>query len=159
MNASSIALRTSFAAGFLCAPALAQTPATHFTVNQMQGMMSNAAVGFVRSDPSGTTELVVRGAGTQTGAPTQWSVARFGVASEFHPDYSQATLLAGINRLVPPNEAATTLGFGGISTGGDICPQIDTLGRLQVGNSWYFLSVTVGAQASSTPYGLPGTVF
>lgn len=138
------------------APASAQT-SPQWQANQMQGMWTNAAFGLVTRQVNGVGDLVVRAAGPTLGPPTPWSAARFGPATPTHPDYSMAALLEGFNSLLHGGPDATTIGFGGLSTGGDVCPPIDATGRLMLGNSWYFLSVSVGDSGTSHVYGQPGS--
>jgi hypothetical protein len=124
---------------------------TQFSADQMQGMMTNAAVGLVLDSGQFAQSLVaVRSSGVVTTPPTEWSVARFGAANEFHPDYSHLELLKGVNKLSQPgtSDDATTLDFAGISTGGDFVPEITQAGMINLTSSWYFMTVSV---TQSTP--------
>ncbi|MCP3915944.1 MAG: hypothetical protein GY711_10350 [bacterium] len=137
----------------------AQAGATQWQPNELHGMFANAAAGVLVEDQIGGGELLVRAAGKAAGPATEWSTARFGAAGEAFPNYSSAALLAGLNRNVF-SQHATSIGFGGFSTGGDVCPSIDVQGHLLLSERWYFLSVTVGEPAPSQPtpvYGVPGS--
>lgn len=151
------ALLAALAALVHVAPALAQPQSPQWQANQMQGMWTNAAFGLVARGSSGVGDLVIRAAGPTLGPPTPWSVARFGPATPTHPDYSMASFLEGFNGLLHGGSDANTIGFGGLSTGGDVCPPIDATGRLMLGNSWYFLSISVGDSGASHVYGQPGS--
>ena len=154
MNSMTLAIRLSIVGCWMPAAALAQ--GTQWQTNDMQGMFTGASVGIISNSSAADGAVLIRSPGVVNGPPGEWSEARFGAVSYEHPDYSKAGLLFGIKKLVNGAPLTTTLGFGGISTGGDVCPPINALGELQLLSSWYFLSVTVGARPFST--GVPGSV-
>ena len=130
---------------------------TQWQTTQMQGMFTNAPVGLMLSTSTVPNLLTVRSPGVVSGPPTEWTVARFGPPTASHPDYSTATLLAGLNRAPHNLPDAATLEFGGFSTGGDVCPSLASDGRLMISNSWYFLSVTVGSSQPGHVFGNSGS--
>lgn len=132
--------------------ASAQT-STQWLLNQRQGAFSIDGVGLLTRNAS-TTSLVIRAAGTAPSAPTGWSAATYGAAATDHPDFSQAALLAGINRGVDIADHATVFELASMSTGGDVIPPIETAspleGRLDMsGAPWFSLSFTVDSLDTS----------
>ncbi|HTF87409.1 MAG TPA: hypothetical protein VK843_03290 [Planctomycetota bacterium] len=157
MNLLILAVHASIVGCLIPSPAIAQV-GSQYLLTQMQGMFSNSAVGVTFKDLAGVETLGIRSAGVVNNVdPADWDATRFGPASLIHPDYSKVELLKGINLLSPSGPPAQTLGFGGFSTGGDVCPHIDNQGKLVFTNTWYFLSITVGAQPLGHVYGKAGT--
>jgi len=166
MNATHFAICVSIVCCLTTSPTLAQSGGgAQSLVTEMQGMMTAASVGIVAQTPPagstpGSSQVVIRSPGVVSSPPAAWSEARFGDVSLSHPDYSDAALLLGFNQLVSlPQYQATSLEFGGISTGGDVCPLIDSYGRLQLSQTWYFISVSVKRKPGPSPvYGQDGSV-
>lgn len=143
-------LRTCLLVATALAPAaLGQTqappPAGWLDPQQTQGLFSNLSVGLsVRSGSQNS--LWIRAPGANNGIPTGWSSSTFGVATNVHPDYSIGALRRGWASGGPTPE------FGGISTGGDVTPFVNSLGELQMGiNVWYMLSIVVDSAAVGQP--------
>jgi hypothetical protein len=98
--------------------------------------MSASGAGLLIDGPGGSPQLVVRRAGTATGAPAEWSIQTFGAPTGTHPDYSMAAL----------QDHWPGVQFSSLSTGGDISPDVDTTGTLNMTNIWYAFDITVDSQ-------------
>ena len=142
----------------LAAPTFAvQQAATQVPMTEYQGMRSGSALGMLRSTPAGS-RVLIRGAGPVLGAPAPWSSARFSVPTAVNPDYSDAALLAGVNHGLGTLPLAATVGFGSISTGGDMFPPVQANGWLgATSGAWFALSFQVAERANpgTDPYGTP----
>ncbi len=130
------------------------TPSTQVLPASAQGPLSAWPVGLILEPPSNApTEpqpIVIHTSG-QAPQPNQaWTESAFGAPSLLFPDYSREALTSHWAPELHPAE------FGGVSTGGDICPPVDAAGRLQLTNPsrWYVLTVTVANDAQ----GLPGSL-
>lgn len=140
------------AAATLALPAAAQTqyPGNPIPPDQAQGLFSNLAVGMTVVDPA-QTALWVRAPGANGGVPLEWNPTTFGAATAIHPDYSFAALTQWAPSGMPPS-------FGGISTGGDVTPYVNSLGEMQMQpNLWYMLSIVLAANAQGQPGSLLNT--
>jgi len=148
------------AACVLCAPASAfQAPATQVQLGEFQGMRSGSALGMLRTGPAGT-QVLIRSAGPAEGSPGPWTEGRFSVATGINPAFSQEALLAGVNRGLPAGSEATDLGFGAVSTGGDLFPPIAHNGSFSpMPGGWVAISFQVDERPSPAvePYGTPGS--
>ena len=156
------ALRASLVLCLLSAPSLAVQgqPATQVPMTQYQGMRSGSALGMLRSAPAGS-QLLIRAAGQVAYAPAPWSAERFSVPTVTNPDFSEAALLAGVNRGLGTLPPATTLGFGSLSTGGDMFPPVQANGWLDSSTgAWFALAFQVAERANPglDPYGEPESV-
>src|ERR1700741_424641 len=132
---------TSLALG--CAALTASAQSTQITSAQMQGMMTNAALGLWATTPPGapaapgnSTGLVVRNSGVANTPAQNWSAGLYGAANATHPDYSQASLILGLERMPHAvGVSAAPLDFGGFSTGGGMCPPLNSSGGAPGGSS------------------------
>jgi len=154
-------LGASLATGLLAGPALALqgSSATQVQLPEFQGMRSASAMGMLRTNAAGV-QVLIRSAGPAAGMPGAWSEGRFSVATGVNPDFSQAALLEGLNRSLPSAMLASSLGFGGISTGGDVFPAIQSDGMFgPMPGGWVALSFQVGERddTATNPYGMPGS--
>ena len=141
-----LTLRTSYllATVSLALPASAQSlPGTPVQPELAQGLFSNLAVGMTLKDGQDSA-LRVRAPGANNGIPVEWSDATFGSATADHPDFS----FQALTRWAP---VGMTPEFGGISTGGDIMPPVDSQGRMQMAPGlWCMVSVVLDSQAIGT---------
>jgi hypothetical protein len=120
--------------------------AVQIPLAQAQGQFSNWPLALSVTDPfSGSAEgLRIRAPGVSGGQPVAWSAALFGAPNSRHPDYSIAALTSEWS--LPPGTPAPV--FGGISTGGDVTPRVDSNGTIVPGpTSWYALNISVKSDA------------
>lgn len=121
--------------------------------SQSQGQMSTWAFGLTTIATTGSVstaaqsaQLLLRSLSVNSGLPTTWSVRKFGAPSQNHPNHSIEAITQGLGITLSPNDAPL---FGGISTGGDVTPPVDTAGVLQqtLMPNWYGLTITVDRTA------------
>jgi hypothetical protein len=109
------------------------------------------AVGLTVQGVSATDPVLIRSPRAAGGVPTPWSPSEFAAASQVHPDYSMSALTG---HWVPQPSTNVPI-FGGISTGGEVMPTVNSSGELQMtSGNWYMLGITVGSLA----LGRPGSV-
>ncbi len=155
----------------LSSPLIAQTQAPAIPHTQAQGMFTGHPVGAQVTNVAPSTtpppvpRLQVRTPGLQSGSLRTWSTEDFGPTSSQHPDYSPSALFSHWTTSLlnaPPSAwddatAPFVPVFGGMSTGGDVTPEVSHDGTMQASSTllgWYALSWTVdheavGQQASS----------
>lgn len=119
---------------------------------EAQGMFSGFSVGMTVGGVGTPDPLVIRAPGVYGEIPTTWTAGTFTPASALHPDYS----IDALTTWAPAPNSNPTLGpivpevsFGGISTGGEVMPFVQTNGELTMttGN-WFMLSVAVAPSAT-----------
>jgi len=141
----------------LCAASAAQTdpnPSTQVFPASAQGPLSAWPVGLVLEPPTSSPldpqPIVIHSSGPAPQPNRPWSQSAFGAPSAHFPDYSR---LALTNHWWDNTANPIPVEFGGVSTGGDICPPVDGEGRLQLANPsrWYVLTVTVANDAEGAP--------
>lgn len=133
----------------MSATAFAQGMAQQVFPEEGQGKFSNYPVGLGMYDPTQSEKSLIRAPSVVGGVPVPWSSAIFGAATTNHPDYSLTALTAHwwSGSSVPE--------FGGISTGGEVMPAVNTDGRMiMTTGNWYMLSITVGRNAKGEDYSL-----
>ncbi len=134
--------------------------ATQWLTTELRGMFHAAPIGLLETTPDASLtlqDLLVSGTSLTGSLPAEWTTARFGPAGADFPIYSRTALRAGIERAVQ-GFVADDLELGGVSSGGDVCPQIQADGRIVLGldSNWYFLSVAID-NGSGTVYGTAGS--
>lgn len=144
MNWTKLVARTTLLACLPAGPLMAmQEPATQWMLNQRQGMHSAAPVGVLLQNTTGLDDVLIRSAGSPQGMPGPWSAQRFGAAGSEFPDFTAGELLAGVNRSNTKPNTMTDLGWGSVSTGGDVKPAIQINGVMDPDVVWHLLSVVV----------------
>lgn len=134
----------------MVAPCFAQL-ATQVSPGQAQGLFSNFPVGLSVTDPGGDDPLLIRSPGVAAGVPVAWDASLFGQATPVHPDYSTHALTDHWRLLSLPLLPE----FGGISTGGEVMPDVNGNGEMiMTSTNWFMLSLTVDHNA----HGVGGSV-
>ncbi|MBL8861745.1 MAG: hypothetical protein JNK02_07000 [Planctomycetes bacterium] len=111
-----------------------------------QGLFSNLPVGLTVDEPGEGSWWWVRAPGTNSGVPVEWSSAHFGTATLTHPDFSLEALTAHWR------PSGLTPSFGGVSTGGEVMPRVDSGGQMiMTPSNWYMLAVSVDPLAQGVP--------
>jgi hypothetical protein len=111
-------------------------------------MFTGTPVGLVVDDPNSPAAdpLLVRAPGIASGVPIEWTSTTFGPATADHPDYSVHALTD--HWAPPPQFNLIPAQFGGISTGGEVTPEVNALGEMEmISTNWYMLSITVDRYA------------
>ncbi|QDU65669.1 hypothetical protein [Engelhardtia mirabilis] len=145
----------------LSSPLAAQTSGTVIPAAEAQGMFTGLHTG-VQLAPSATqvvpsSKLRIRSAGVYSGSLEPWSSTEYGGASAWHPDYSPEALYGhwvpaatGYAGVFDPTLPFCVPELGGMSTGGDVSPPVDSTGTLQLATSsvrWHSMTFTVDSAA------------
>ncbi|TAJ18273.1 MAG: hypothetical protein EPO68_08125, partial [Planctomycetota bacterium] len=108
-----------------------------------QGLASNMPVGLSLYATHPNDAVRIRAPGTNSGQPVAWSAASFSAATALHPDYSPGALTQWAPTSIAPPR------FGGISSGGERMPPVDSSGLLDMDGfeNWYALAISVDRNA------------
>lgn len=140
----------------LASTSAAQASSHQWVLGERQGQNSAAPLGLLHRSAL-DTQVLVRGSGTVSAPPAEWSSERFGMANAVAPDFSTTALLQGLNRGTPAGLEATSFELASMSSGGDVMPTFLPSGEMvfSPATAWFTLTVNVAPKASTT--GLPGT--
>lgn len=115
--------------------------ATPVNPSQSQGKFSSFPSLMTVGNVTTTDPLLIRAPGINSGIPLEWNATDFTPASAQHPDFRASALAHWAVGWPAPQ-------YGGISTGGEVMPEVTSGGELQMATiNWYMLSVTVDKNA------------